>query len=83
MHQFTLNFIALWHLCHLSPKILILSGVHKIHICFLQQDIQQPEGGKKKPLMSQALETAKHLVLLLLVFSLPETLGHIIYFRFC
>lgn len=46
MHQFTLDSIGSWHLCQLPPKILILSGAHKIHICFIHQDSQQPD--KKK-----------------------------------
>lgn len=32
MHQFTLNFTGSWHLCHLSPEILILSSAHEVHV---------------------------------------------------
>lgn len=46
LHQLTLNSIGSWCLCHLPPKTLILSGAHKIHICFLHQDSQQPDGEK-------------------------------------
>lgn len=83
MHQFTLNSFGSWCLCHLPPKTLILSGAHKIHTCFLIKTVNSLTGKKAtKPRMSQALETAKCFVLLLLVCSLLETRGHIIYFRF-